>query len=294
MNKVFLHSKNSNKKEIVYYFVILLIFLLFGFYKNGLLLYKRDYISFIKMYNPLLLYGISLIVTFIYSKIYKENILSNRLVYNILISLVVPYNVNLIAYVVILVIINFIYHYLNVNLTSLFMVIYIIMAILFRQYSFLNIFESSNELQYGFIDFLLGKGIGGISNTFLILSIGSFILFLCRMIYKRQIPIVAFCTYYILMTINTFIVGSANIELLLSNNLVFAFIFIAPISKNSPYTKGGCYIFGLLLGLLSFALSYFDLTLGVYVSILFLSICTSFLDKLFVGNSNKKEIIDNL
>ena len=45
----------------------------------------------------------------------------------------------------------------------------------------------------------------------------------------------------------------------------FAFIFLSNVSIYTPYSRGGCYIYGLLLGLLTFAFYFIDLNLGLYI-----------------------------
>ena len=48
---VYLHDKNDLKKNIIKYIICLLSLYLYGFYKNGILLYSKDYVSFLEMFK---------------------------------------------------------------------------------------------------------------------------------------------------------------------------------------------------------------------------------------------------
>ena len=55
MNKPFLHSKNTISRNIAYLIYALIPLLLFGFYKNGIMLYQKGLINLIDMFKPITL-----------------------------------------------------------------------------------------------------------------------------------------------------------------------------------------------------------------------------------------------
>jgi len=287
MNKIYLHSnnhKNSLNKLMLYLFIP---FLIYGFYKNGIKLYNNEYIGFLGMFKPLLTVAFSIIITYVFSKINKEEFMGYRLVSNILIAMICSPQLNLILYLIILLVLNVSLNFVKFNIVPVFMIINIILMKFLPGEVFLNSLESSVVYNYSVLDYLLGKGIGGISNTLLLMSLISLVILILNMGYKKQIPIMAFIIYYILITIYAFISSNASVDLFLNNNVIFAYIFVCNLSIYTPYSKGACYIYGLLLGLLTFAFSFIDINLGVYIVVMVLGFLSPLFDRFIVGKTNK-------
>jgi len=277
MSRVYLHSQNSYKKFLTLLLSLLLVFFMYGFYKNGLKLYLNGQVSFFKMFKPLFLLLTSVSVNFIFN---RKSFWDTPLVLNFLSALIVPYNVNVFVFITILLALNFLQKYKKFNFISLLVLLIILSLFIFKDYSFYNPFEASFNHKYSVFDFLMGKGYGAIGNTFLLFSFISFLVLLLNINYKKSIPIISFSIYYFLIIITAFLTKNFSYELLLNNNLIFAFIFISPISEYSPYTRGGQYIYSLLLGLLTFAFSFIDVNLGVYLSLLLVGVLSPYLDKM--------------
>ena len=282
MNKVFLHSKNDEEKNIKTFYYLLLLFIVGGILKNGLILYQNKLITLIELFKPFYLCVISLGVSFLFSLFCKEKFFSNRLLCNILIGLIVMPNIGYIIYTVVLLILNIMYSFKKFHIASFYMIIVSIIYMLLNNYTYLNSYESSKSLQYGILDYLFGKGYGGISNTFLLLTIILFIILICNKVYKKYISISFIISYFILSIISAFILNDFSLSHFINNNILFAVIFIAPISLFSPYTRGGCYLYGIALSLICFGFSFWDINLGIYIGISLLSICSKILDKPFV------------
>ena len=293
MSRVYLHSKNdiNNLNKLMIYLFI--PFFLFGFYKNGLSLYINGYINFVSMLKPIILLSISIIVSLLFSKIDKKLIFSYRLISNLMICMVVNINVSLVVYVVLLILINFALKYFKINMVPIFMIFSIIISMLLINYTFYNTFELSVEHSFSFLDFLLGKGYGGVANSLMIMSIVALIVLMLNINYKKQIPIIAFSVYYILAIITTFINGIVDQNLLLNNNVIIAFIFLSNISIYTPYSKGGCYIYAGLLGILTYIFYYWDINIGVYITLCILSFLSPILDK-FIVRQNEKHLVEVL
>lgn len=257
-------------------------FVLFGIYKSGYRVYHNGYGNLFTIFKPLLYVVMAIIISFINSKITKKKFISTCLLSNILISLVIIPEANFFLAIGIMVLVNVIVHFIKINPVALYMVILILISMILKDYSFLNIFEREIDHVYILMDYLLGLGYGGISNTLLIMSVVSFITFLCIREYKKEIPLLAFIIYYALLLVKLIFTHDLTSSFFINNNLIFAFIFIAPLSRFTPYSKGGCYIYGVLLGALTFGFSFINLDLGVYLSILLLSIIAKKIDKFII------------
>ncbi|MBR4231350.1 MAG: RnfABCDGE type electron transport complex subunit D [Bacilli bacterium] len=286
-NRVYLHSKEKENSLVKLMIYLLIPFFLLGFYKNGIQLYRHHLVSIVMLFKPLFLLGISIFVSLLFSIIKRKPFVSYLLLTNILISLVTMPNTNIIMYLVTIIVINAILCFINFNAIALFMIILFIFSIFLKDYTFLNAFEKSVEHDYSFINYLFGQGSGGIGNSFFLFSIISLLVLCFRFSYKKHIPLTAFSIYYILLIIYSFITGNIDLDLYMNNNLVFGVIFIAPLTMISPYTKGGCYIYGTLLGLLSFITIFIDINIGIYFIIFLLSLFYKLFDKMLYLNNKR-------
>jgi len=284
---VYLKSKNNENKVLVKYILLLIPFLIYGFYKNGILLYKGGYVNIFYMFKPLILTIISILISYLFTKYKKEEFISYRLYLNILSSLIVLPNTNIFIYLIILFLVNILYTFKKVNISLITILLLIIVSMIFSKYSFLNVYEESVNHSYSITNYLFGNGSGGISNTLFIYSILVFIYLICDFSYKKHIVVTSLTVYYILLIISFVLFKKFDYNLLLNNNLVFSFIFLNTISIFTPYTKGGCYLYGFILGLISFCFSFIDINLGVYLISLILSFTSLYFDKLILKISSK-------
>lgn len=284
---VYLKSKNNENKILVKYILLLIPFLIYGFYKNGILLYKGGYVNIFYMFKPLILTIISILISYLFTKYKKEDFISHRLYLNILSSLIVLPNTNIFIYLIILFLVNILYTFKKVNISLITILLLIIVSMIFSKYSFLNVYEESVNHSYSITNYLFGNGSGGISNTLFIYSILVFIYLICDFSYKKHIVVTSLTVYYILLIISFVLFKKFGYNLLLNNNLVFSFIFLNTISIFTPYTKGGCYLYGFILGLISFCFSFIDINLGVYLISLILSFTSLYFDKLILKISSK-------
>lgn len=284
---VYLKSKNNENKILVKYILLLIPFLIYGFYKNGILLYKGEYVNIFYMFKPLILTIISILISYLFTKYKKEDFISYRLYLNILSSLIVLPNTNIFIYLIILFLVNILYTFKKVNISLITILLLIIVSMIFSKYLFLNIYEESVNHSYSITNYLFGNGSGGISNTLFIYSILVFIYLICDFSYKKHIVVTSLTVYYILLIISFVLFKKFDYNLLLNNNLVFSFIFLNTISIFTPYTKGGCYLYGFILGLISFCFSFIDINLGVYLISLILSFTSLYFDKFILKISSK-------
>lgn len=284
---VYLKSKNNEKKILLKYILLLIPFLIYGFYKNGILLYKGEYVNIFNMFKPIILTIISILISYLFTKYKKEDFISFRLYLNILSSLIALPNTNIFIYLIILFLVNILYTFKKINISLITVLLLIIVSMIFSKYLFLNVYEESVNHSYSITNYLFGNGSGGISNTLFIYSILVFIYLICDFSYKKHIVVTSLTAYYILLIISFVLFKKFDYNLLLNNNLVFSFIFLNTISIFTPYTKGGCYLYGFILGLISFCFSFIDINLGVYLISLILSFTSLYFDKLILKISSK-------
>lgn len=280
ISKVYMHSKNYEQSNIVKYICLLIPFFLFGLYKNGISLYINNSVGLIGLIKPILLLIIAIIVSLVFSFIYKESYISYRLIANILISLITFPTTNIIIFLIIISLMNFLTKFIKFNITAGYMVIYSMYLLIINKFTFLNIYESNYELKLSFLNYLFGKGPGGISNTFLIFTLIAFIILLININYKKMVPIFSLVIYYIVILTVAFIKNYFDPTLLLNNNLLFAVIFVSTLTIYSPYTKGGIIVYGLLLGIGLVISAFININVGIYLVVLILSILSPIFDKL--------------
>ena len=282
MSKVYIHSPNKETKYIGSVIGLLIPFVLYGFYKNGIALYRRGMVQLPGMFKPLVMVALGIFISFIVIKIKKKSFVSYELLGNLLFAMIVPTTTKLWLFTLILVLLNGLYLLKRYHLSSAGALIILIILLITKNLSFNNYYDSIIKHSYSFLDYLLGKGPGGVSNSLLIMSIISLLVLSVNMRYKRQIPLMGLSIFYTLGIIMFIIKGSFNYDILLNNNVIFAFIFMAPVSIFSPYSRGGCYIYGLLLGVFVFLTTFFNVNIGVYLVILLLSFLSPLLDRIIV------------
>ena len=290
-------SNNSIKKISLTYLISLFPLILFGIYKNGISLYIKGYVNLTGMFKPLLfvIIGavIGILVNIIYEKIQKNNrsigeliFSSFHMIYGILIACISSINTNLVLFSIVTFIVLFISKFIKYNkfnviaLSSL--IIFFIMTLL-NKFSFLNSYEASTNFNMNAIDYLFGKGSGGIFTTNIILLCISFIILYLNKAYKRIIPIYAtiifaiFAFVYSLLTNNI----SSILEILFTNGILFSFIFIATETTSSSYTRMGQIIYGIFVGILTFGLYLIKPELASLGAIFIASILSGLIDLKF-------------
>ncbi len=285
--KVYLKSKINEKKILLKQILLLIPFLLYGIYKNGILLYKGGYVNIFNSFKPLLLILISFLISYVFSKYKKEDFISYRLYLNLLSGLIVMPNTNIFIYLIILFLVNILYTYKKVNISLITILLLIIVSFIFHKYTFSNAYELSVNHSYSITNYLFGSGEGGISNTLFIYSILVLIYLICDFSYKKHIAVTSLTVYYVLLVLSFIIFKKFDYNLAINSNLIFAFIFLNTVSIFSPYTKGGQYIYGFLLGIFTFAFSFIDINIGIYLVSLILSFTFPYFDKFILKISSK-------
>ncbi len=294
-------KKKTIDKLVIERIILLVPLLLYGIYKNGFLLYKSGIINMVNVFKPLYLtilgVIIKVIVDLIFDKVNKEKFkikIDENLLYVILVSLIMPYNINYLIYILSLIIILPVLKYLNkyvkFNKVCFIYLIIILINGLINNFSFLNTLELTKNYEYTLIDYLFGRNIGGISSTSIILSLISYILLSYNFYYKKEIPFYINISYIICAFIYFLIFKDS--DFLINSELIFGSIFISSLNEFSPVEEKYQRIYAISIGVFSFLLSIILSSIVSIYIITFLVSCLFYIDFNKLKN-NKKANKDN-
>lgn len=283
-----LHYPKDKNSLVKTYLIALIPLFIFGWYKNGLLLYVNGLISFSKVFLPAYFLIISLLVAYSVSLFMKENIQDNILICLIWTSSI-SLNTNFILYPILLFVLLFMTKYFQNKLNFLIsynslMRILLLLSLLVGSYNYLNIGEVLNKFNYDILDIFIGLGSGGIFTTSILALLISYFILATNEYYKKIIPFIASLIYILSILFLALIMKDYQIlNYLLNGMAYFSFIFLASDIRYTPYTKKGMLIYALLIGLftgiLTVSLKTYYLEAS-FLSIFFNSIFISFLDKI--------------
>lgn len=298
MKNVYIRDNNSILKISIKYFIALIPLMVYGFYKNGIHLYQKGLVSFVGMFKPLLfiITGIFLgcLVNIIYEKFIKKNdeklidilFSSFHILYGLLIACLLSINTNYILFIVItfgILMISKVLKIKTFNLVALTSLIIILLTYLFSDFSYLNLYEQSTILNLNAADYLIGRGSGGIVTTSVAMLILSTVILWNEPTYKREISIYSIIIFSLLII--GYSIYNSNIasvfELLFTNGILFSFIFVAPDTISSSYTKIGKTLYGITVGLLTFVLYLINPAFACLGAILISGILSSLFDLKF-------------
>ncbi len=291
-------SNNSIKKISLIYIISLIPLIIYGFYKNGIYLYMKKYVGIFGLLKPIIFLLIGAIIGISVNIIYdyfikknKKNIVDSifssfHLIYGILISCVVSINTNIIVFSLITFIVLLISKFIKNNRFNIVCVavllIFLIMNI-FKDFSFLNIYELNNKFKLDTLDYLFGRGSGGIFTTNIIFLIIGFIILYLSKTYKKNIALFSMITFLIISIIYCICINNIGniLNMLFTNGIMFSFIYIATNSPSSSYTNIGSIIYGILVGIFTFLLYLINPYLSSFGAILIVSILNSLIDLKF-------------
>ena len=289
MSKIFAKNKLKYDSYLLICIYTLIPLILFGFYKNGINLYFKGLVSIIYIVKPLIFPAISLIVGIIYLLIFKDKDHNKVLIYyNLLISLCISINTNIWLYIGLIVLLDLMYllflKKLNLNFVALSILIIGLVSYLIKDYSFYNHYEVIKNHSYSVIDFLIGRSIGGIATTnIMLLLINVFILSFLPY-YKKDIAITGLIIYFV-CSLWGFVLGyniNEIINLLCSYSVIFSIIYIATINNYSPKKERNRYLYIALICVITFTLVYFfNNVFAAYISILCVNVL-SFFEKMIL------------
>lgn len=252
--EVFVHSKNDLKKNICYYLICLIPFYLYGFYKNGYLLYSRNLIGFFDMFKIFYLLIIGLIIYFGVKRKINYDLLFLSI---FVIPLFMSININYLIYIIGI----FLYIFLSKYYENISIVIFLLS--LFG--SFVNKMESLNIFDYSVVDMFFGRNVSGLGTSNI--GLGLLLLFVLSLssLYKKDVSISGLLTFLILSII-------FDKSMLFVGNAYFSIIIIASWSLISPLLAKRQIIYGIVVGLLGFIfMKYINMYYGMIMAIAIVS-----------------------
>lgn len=286
MNRIYINSKITIDKYILRYIYGLIPLIIYGIYKNGILLYNLNLINFLEIFKILYLLIISLIIYTIYCLIFKKKIKLNLEVLNILIiPLFMPPSVNILIYTITLFIGLIINHYLSKVLkynNTTFMILFILLfLIIFKNYNYLNLAEATKSYSFSFLDLLFGRNTAGIASSSIIIGLLLIIYLSIFTIYKKEITLSSIISFILLIGL----LNNFNIVNILNGNAILSLILIAPDMLSTPIKRNEKIIYGIIIGLLSAIFTqYVDNYCGSIIAILLISI-------IYKLNKNMRKIL---
>ena len=282
-NRVFFHNKVNIKNIVISYLLCLIPLILYGIYKNGILLYTRDLISFLSIFKIIYHLIISLLIYILVDILIfkKKEIWTLDLLFLMIIPLFMPQNINLFVYGISLfisfLISNVLERKIKFNKMAFCKLFIILVLVVINNYTYLNPAENLNIYSLNYWDLLWGRNIGGIASTNIILGIIILILFSVLNNYKKIIAICSISAFIII----SLLVSGFDINSLLSSSAILGLILLNVDSISTPHCRLGMIIYGIACGILTAILTYFlNAFEGVFISVLFLSFFTPILDKI--------------
>lgn len=279
-------STDKKNKIIITYIYLLMPFIIYGIYKNGFLLYEEGLISFINIFKPLFLVLISIFITLLVDFIFIKKIkLSFNLLNMILLAMIVSPQISYLVFIILVFIFNIIYRLfkdkIKINYVCLFFLLTYFVN-LTMNLDFLNYGENLYNYNLSIVDIILGRNIGGISSTSIVLSLISFVILAQSIYYKKYLPIIINIIYICLCLIYFFITDDTS--LLINSSVIFASIFISTLPMYSAYSLKGTIFSGTIIAFLTFIISLFNSYISIYLAILIVSFFTKKLDNLKLIN----------
>ena len=294
MKKNYFQCGITTKNIVINYLLALLPLLIYGFYKNAIVVYNRGLIDFtdviIQILIIILTVAISFVSDFIYCKIRKKDTKeylqkSFSLVFSLILLLSIPPNVNKLIYIFSLVILNILskiipYNKFSINIVAITKIILILGVFFTNGINYANIYEQTKNISYTLYNSFFGKTIGGYGSTSIFLILLAYIYLCTKIHYKKEIPIYSIFSFTIFGTL--YLAISKNnpiniINILITSNIIFVLVFIASIPFYSPVSKEGTIIYSILNGVLSFL---FMKAINIYEGAFIAIIVTSSLSKI--------------
>lgn len=253
----YLTRKTSNKFYEGLLLLILLPIIGFSLYKYGYLDYSKGLVSLLASFKVLWLLLINIIITFISSNLLKDNYpykYYEIIVLTLLLPIRIPYIIDIIGVLVYNLIRKYLYTY-HLNNIAISKLLITVCLMILNKNNYLSFYQEQVSSLYTTSDLIWGASIGSIGSNNLVILILCYLLLCNVIIYKKDIPWYAILGYT--MTLGTYGLINNNLiylmKLTLNSTVLFSTIFVSSINISSPVGRKLRRIYGLLVGILSFA-----------------------------------------
>lgn len=253
----YLTRKTSNKFYEGLLLLILLPIIGFSLYKYGYLDYSKGLVSLLASFKILWLLLINIIITFISSNLLKDNYpykYYETIVLTLLLPIRIPYIIDIIGVLVYNLIRKYLYTY-HLNNIAISKLLITVCLMILNKNNYLSFYQEQVSSLYTTSDLIWGASIGSIGSNNLVILILCYLLLCNVIIYKKDIPWYAILGYT--MTLGIYGLINNNLiylmKLTLNSTVLFSIIFVSSINTSSPVGRKLRRIYGLLVGILSFA-----------------------------------------
>lgn len=253
----YLTRKTSNKFYEGLLLLILLPIIGFSLYKYGYLDYSKGLASLLASFKVLWLLLINIIITFISSNLLKDNYpykYYETIVLTLLLPIRIPYIIDIIGVLIYNLIRKYLYTY-HLNNIAISKLLITVCLMILNKNNYLSFYQEQVSSLYTTSDLIWGASIGSIGSNNLVILILCYLLLCNVIIYKKDIPWYAILGYT--MTLGIYGLINNNLiylmKLTLNSTVLFSIIFVSSINISSPVGRKLRRIYGLLVGILSFA-----------------------------------------
>ncbi len=291
-NNVYVRSSKTIRTISLTRILFLLPIILYGYYKNGIVLYMQNHMLLYLVKPLTLLFGsivISILINIFYEAIIKHNkkkimdmiFSSFHVEYAIIMACLTTTNINLIIYFSVLTVILFISKFIKnrVNIMSIIFIVIYFISIYTSNFDYANTFEITNNVKLNLLDYILGNNIGGLFATNVLFIVIAYIGLTLTNNIKKSIPLYATISYILLSIIYYVITKNSVYEMIFLYNYIFIFTYVITDSVTSCYTKNGTRLYGLLIGISTFGLYFVNPILAPYISVLIISLFNNLIDR---------------
>jgi len=256
--------------------ITLIPLILFGFYKHGIYLYKKEYIDLFGALKPLIIITLS-VVGALLADVIKE-------LESIILAMVLPIKSSPVIVFIIVTLVNLFLDKIKINKIALMYLLLALINSLLGLNTFQNTYELTNSLNYDGFDLFLGFGSGGICATSILLITASIIILSFNKLYKRDLVVSSIIVFILLGTIPYMISEeySEILKFIFGYNILFSFVYIAPNLLYSTYTLKGQILSGIVLAFLTYFLTFVTPYNAVFISIIIVSLLSGIFDRIFV------------
>lgn len=284
MKSSFLHTIKDNKKSIIKSFLLLIPLIIYGIYKNGVLLYLRKDISFIEIFKPLYFIIIALVINGMIEFLHKRKLsIDYSYLYVTLTAMFLMPNTNYLVYIILLLagilIIKVLGKGLPLSKIAFLHLLIVMGMFIIGKYSYMNIAEAKDVYSLTLLDYFVGRNIGGISSSSSLIGVIVFSVLALTTTYKKRIPMLAYL-FYILCTLVLFLTLKVDYHMFFSSTVILGFVLLTIENEASPYTPKGEIIYAILLGIFTSILTMLFPYEGVFMAMLLLSFLKNVFDKI--------------
>ncbi len=298
MNNVYLRSKKSIFNISAMRILLLIPMILYGIYKNGIFLYVNKYTTnVLDLFRPstFILGGalIGAMVNLLYELVFnkknnpepklKEILFSSfHIEYGVILGCLTSINTNMLVFFMTLLVVFFISKFIKnrVNVICIaFIIIYAIQTIVLNDFNYMNTYEMNKLFEYNILDYIIGKNVGGIAATHILLNIIVFIILSITNNTKTSIGILSMLSSFVLFSLYCMIANVNIGNVYFQYGYIFIFTFVATEYVTSSYTILGMRIFGILVGILTFAFYFVNPIIAPIIAILITSLLNNVCDR---------------